>query len=154
MCKQLRARTHVVVLTGHQREIEGEERESCKQQHIGKKREAGARRHGDPPEEAAAAAASARAGRRPTQHRQHERHRGGQRGGEEEEEAPAPRLVLPRCLRRLSLCLLALLTPRSSRTAAAASSLRWLTPAATERHRRTRASSPDREPSARRMCTR
>ncbi|KAI3352485.1 hypothetical protein L3Q82_005441 [Scortum barcoo] len=75
-------------------------------------------RPGDPPEEAAAA--SARAGRGPTKHRQHERHRGGQRGGEqqqeeeeeeEEEEAPAPRLALPRRLRRLCLSPVALLAP-------------------------------------------
>uniref|UniRef100_A0A8P4KFF5 Protein kinase C n=1 Tax=Dicentrarchus labrax TaxID=13489 RepID=A0A8P4KFF5_DICLA len=37
-------------------------------------------------------------------HRQHERHRGGQRGGEEvEEEAHVSRLILPRCLHRVSL---------------------------------------------------
>lgn len=89
------------------------------------------------------------------EHRQHERHRGGQRGGEEEkgkkkEEEEVP-VVSPRRLRRVSLSVVSSLTLRTSRTA---SSLRWLTPTATERRRRARAASPAREPSVRRMCTR
>ncbi|XP_017262549.2 protein kinase C beta type isoform X1 [Kryptolebias marmoratus] len=93
-----------------------EERSACVCERERAAAEQGSRR-ADLPEETAAA--SARAGRGPSEtHRQHERRRGGQRGGEEEkekeeeeeekEEEEVPALVSPR---RVSLSVVALLTP-------------------------------------------